>query len=63
MLTPPTQANPMALLCERAGGAASTGKGRILDIAPKSVHQRTPVFLGSADNVAELERFYKENAA
>lgn len=53
----------MALLCERAGGAASTGKGRIMDIAPKSVHQRTPVFLGSAENVAELERFYKENAA
>ena len=41
------EANPMAMLVEQAGGAASTGRGRILEVAPSSLHQRVPVILGS----------------
>ena len=40
------EANPMALLVEQAGGAASTGRERILDVQPTKLHQRVPVFLG-----------------
>jgi fructose-1,6-bisphosphatase I len=45
------EANPMALLVEQAGGAASDGRRRILDIVPGQLHQRVPVFLGSKAEV------------
>jgi fructose-1,6-bisphosphatase I len=47
---------PMALICEAAGGAASTGTGRVLDVEPKALHQRVPLFIGSAEDVALAER-------
>jgi fructose-1,6-bisphosphatase I len=47
------EANPMALLVEQAGGAATTGRERILDMVPERLHQRVPVILGSR---AEVER-------
>jgi fructose-1,6-bisphosphatase I len=47
------EANPMALLIEQAGGAATTGYQRILDVQPEKLHQRVPVILGSR---AEVER-------
>lgn len=47
------EANPMALIVEQAGGAASTGRARILDLQPRALHQRVPVILGSR---AEVER-------
>lgn len=50
---------PMAKILEQAGGAGSTGHGRVLDVKPTEVHQRTPVFLGSIENVYELEQFYE----
>jgi len=53
------EANPMALIIEQAGGKASTGTQRILDIQPKTIHQRCPVALGSVENVEEMESFYK----
>jgi fructose-1,6-bisphosphatase I len=43
---------PMAFLAEQAGGAASDGRQRILEIIPTGLHQRTPLFIGSADDVA-----------
>lgn len=49
------EANPMALLIEQAGGRASTGGGRILEVDPAALHQRVPVYLGSARDVAALE--------
>ena len=52
------EANPMGMLVEQAGGAASTGRGRILDIAPTQLHQRVPVFLGSRNEVAAVERYH-----
>jgi len=51
------EANPMSMIIEDAGGIATTGKQRILDIKPESLHQRTPVVLGSPEEVANVERF------
>jgi len=54
------EAFPMAFLTEQAGGIATTGTKRILDIVPKSIHERTPVFLGSRDDVQDVMKFYKD---
>lgn len=51
------EANPMAFLFEQAGGAATNGTDRILDIAPAELHQRTPLVVGSNDDVAAFRRF------
>jgi fructose-1,6-bisphosphatase I len=52
------EASPVAMIMEQAGGTAITGTqaGRILDIQPTSIHQRTSVVVGSADEVAALQR-------
>jgi fructose-1,6-bisphosphatase len=55
------EANPMALLVEQAGGAASTGRARILGVAPRALHQRVPVILGSREEVERLERYHREH--
>ncbi len=52
---------PMAFLIERAGGAASTGRGRVLEVEPEALHQRVPFFAGSVENVREAERFIAEH--
>jgi len=52
--------NPMAFLIEQAGGAASDGRRRILDIKPESVEMRAPVFLGTAEAVALAEQCIRE---
>jgi fructose-1,6-bisphosphatase len=54
------EANPMAMIVEQAGGAASTGRGRILDVEPERIHQRVPVILGSRAEVARVERYHQE---
>ena len=51
------EANPFAFIFEAAGGQASHGKGRILDIQPTKLHQRTPLILGSPDDVTAFEEF------
>ncbi len=53
------EGNPMAFLMEQAGGRATDGKQRILDIHPKSLHQRIPVFLGSEEDVLTVEEFLR----
>jgi fructose-1,6-bisphosphatase I len=50
------EANPMALIVERAGGKATDGVTPILDLAPSKLHQRVPVVLGSANEVDEVAR-------
>ena len=55
------EANPMAFLVEQAGGAASTGRGRILEVEPEALHQRVPVILGSKDEVERIERYHREH--
>ena len=56
------EANPMSLLVEQAGGAATNGKQRILDIAPSSLHERCSVMLGSREEVELLQRYHAESA-
>jgi len=53
------EANPMAMIIEQAGGKASTGTQRILDIQPTDVHQRVPVYIGSRQDIEELESYFK----
>ncbi len=52
------EANPMAFLIEQAGGAATTGRERILDILPNALHQRVPVILGSKNEVDRVTRYH-----
>ncbi|MEC7522851.1 MAG: class 1 fructose-bisphosphatase [Myxococcota bacterium] len=47
---------PMAFIAEAAGGAASTGTQRVLEVEPDSLHARVPFFVGSAEDVADLEK-------
>ncbi|MCZ7609121.1 MAG: class 1 fructose-bisphosphatase [Ignavibacterium sp.] len=54
------ECNPMAFLVEQAGGRASDGKQRILEVQPKSLHQRTPIFIGSEEDVMLVEKFLRE---
>ena len=48
------ECNPMAFLAERAGGKASDGFNRILDIKPTELHQRVPFFCGNKENILVL---------
>jgi fructose-1,6-bisphosphatase I len=50
---------PMAMIMEQAGCRASNGTQRILDIAPTALHQRVPILIGSPEDVALAESFYK----
>jgi len=52
------EANPMAMLVEQAGGAASTGRHRVLDIKPTDIRQRVPVILGSRHEVERLVDYH-----
>ncbi|ARM30534.1 class 1 fructose-bisphosphatase [Prosthecochloris sp. HL-130-GSB] len=51
------EANPLAFICEQAGGRATDGKQRILDIDPTELHQRTPLYIGSKEDVLKAEEF------
>jgi fructose-1,6-bisphosphatase I len=52
--------NPMAFLIEQAGGAASTGRKRILDLVPEGIDQRAPIFIGCKEDVALAEKYIRE---
>lgn len=51
------EANPTAFIVEQAGGRATNGKDRILDVQPTLLHGRTPLFIGSEEDVSECEEF------
>jgi fructose-1,6-bisphosphatase I len=51
------EANPMAMIVEQAGGKATDGRQRILDLPPTSLHQRVPLVIGSAEEVDRLHEF------
>jgi fructose-1,6-bisphosphatase I len=53
------EANPMALIVEQAGGAATNGRERILDLQPQALHQRIPVFLGSKNEVELVTSYHQ----
>jgi fructose-1,6-bisphosphatase I len=54
------EANPMAFIVEQAGGAATNGMQRILDIQPEKLHQRVAVFLGSKNEVERVTKYHKD---
>ncbi len=51
------ECNPMSFIVEVAGGKATNGRERILDLKPNAIHQRSPMFIGSASMMVDLERF------
>lgn len=53
---------PLAYLIEQAGGRASTGMQNILDVVPEELHQRTPLVIGSTEDVALVESFIKDRS-
>lgn len=57
------EANPMAMLIEQAGGAASTGRMPILQVKPNDLHQRIPVIMGSKNEVNRLISYHQEMAS
>jgi fructose-1,6-bisphosphatase len=56
------EANPIAMLVEQAGGLATTGNQRVLDLVPADLHQRVPLILGSRNEVERIERYHSEHA-
>ena len=53
------ECNPLAFIIEQAGGKASDGHRRILELTPTSLHQRTPLFIGSTQMVTKAEEFMR----
>jgi fructose-1,6-bisphosphatase I len=54
------EANPLAFIVEQAGGKASDGKRRIMEIQPEELHQRTPLIIGSKNMVEKVEEFIRQ---
>jgi len=53
------EASPLAFVAEQAGGAASNGTRAILDVEPKKLHQRTPLMIGSKEEVGLVEQMMR----
>ena len=53
------EAAPLAFVAEQAGGAASDGTHRIMDVEPEALHQRTPLYIGNRDQVELVEKFHR----
>ena len=54
------EAQPMAFIAEQARGRATTGRQRILDIVPKELHEKVPLIVGGAEDVADYESFFRD---
>ncbi len=54
--------NVIRSVIEQAGGMAIDGTGRIMEIQPETIHQRTPIFIGSKQNVLKVKEFLEEYA-
>ncbi len=54
------EANPIGLLIEQAGGLATTGYQRVLEVTPHALHQRVPLIMGSRNEVERIERYHAE---
>lgn len=55
------EANPMSFIVEQAGGAAHTGRERIMEVSPTHLHQRVPVIMGSKNEVERVAEYHKED--
>jgi len=56
------EANPMGFLVEQAGGMATNGHERILDIQPAALHERVAVFMGSRNEVARVTSYHSQKS-
>ncbi len=54
------EANPIGFIVEQAGGRASTGRKRVMEIVPTTLHQRVPLVFGSSNEVERIERYHEE---
>jgi fructose-1,6-bisphosphatase I/sedoheptulose-1,7-bisphosphatase len=54
------EANPIAMVIEQAGGRASTGTGRVIEVEPRSLHGRTGFIFGSKNEVERLEWYHRD---
>lgn len=54
------ECNPMSFIVEAAGGRSTDGKKRVLEIQPESLHERTPIYIGSEEDVLLVEKFLRE---
>lgn len=52
------ECNPLSFIVEQAGGKATNGSIRIMEMQPESLHQRTPIYIGSAEMVDELMQHF-----
>jgi fructose-1,6-bisphosphatase I len=53
----------MSFIVEQAGGAATTGRARLLEVPPEHLHQRVPVFMGSKHEVETATRYHLDHAS
>ena len=54
------EANPISMLVEQAGGRATTGRKRLMEVAPEALHQRIPLIFGSRNEVERIERYHAD---
>jgi len=54
------ECNPLSFIIEQAGGISTDGERRIMEIEPKSIHEQTPIFIGSKKNVEKVKQLLKE---
>jgi fructose-1,6-bisphosphatase len=57
------ECNPISFIVEQAGGGASTGRERVMEVQPTGLHQRVPLILGSRNEVLRIERYHREQAS
>ena len=57
------ECNPISFIVEQAGGGATTGRERVMEIQPASLHQRVPLILGSRNEVERIERYHRDQAS
>jgi fructose-1,6-bisphosphatase len=55
------ECNPVAFIVEQAGGLASTGRERVMELRPSGLHERVPMIFGSRDEVERIERYHREH--
>lgn len=56
------ECNPLSFIIEQAGGMATDGHQRIMEIEPTAIHQQTPIYIGSKENVSHVMDFLHEFA-
>src|SRR5262249_39060202 len=56
------EGNPISFIVEQAGGASSTGRGRVMEMAPTTLHQRVPLIFGSREEVELIGPYHREDA-